>query len=197
MIKIICTGRPGHGGITASLEKIYPETLFVSKSSGYDLTSESDYNKFKNLIKDYNVFVNNAQIELGFQEKVLKDVFDVWSKNNIQGHIFSIGSIMEIDEWTWLDEVTSKEKLGIRNTGLKLNSEMIKTTHVIISGFNRYGPEADVKIDPDDIVRTIQFILEVKIDIPLIYVEKTNDARFKKWRAIREQQLLNDKDISE
>lgn len=185
MIKIICTGRPGHGGIVASLEKFFPDTCFISKSSGYDLLEKTDFNRFLNVVKNYNVFINHSQIGLGIQEKLLREAFNVWSKNYTRGHIISIGSIVELDEWNWLDPITSKEKLSIRNTSLELNSENIKTTHLITSGFNRYGLKEDIKIEPDKIVKTIKFILEADIDIPLIYVENTNDSRLKKWREFK------------
>lgn len=185
MIKILCTGRPNHGGIAASLEKIYPAASFISKSNGYDLILEDSYNKFKEIIKDYNVFINHSQIATGMQEKLLKEVYNIWRENNICGHIISIGSIVELEEWAWLDPVTSKEKLSIRNVSLNLNCEKIKTTHLITSGFNRSGPEEDVKIDPDKIVNIIKLILESDVDIPLIYVEHTDDARLKKWRDLK------------
>lgn len=185
MTKILCTGRPGHGGIASSLEKHFPSTVFVSKSNGYDLKLDADYRKFKNLVKDFDVFINHSQVDIGYQEKLLKDVFEIWSDSNIQGHIFSIGSIIEFNEWAWLDKKTSDEKRSICDTSLRLNCEKIKTTHLITSGFNRHGPEEDVKIDPDKIVETIKFILEADIDIPLIYVEHTNDARLKKWRDLK------------
>jgi len=185
MTKIICIGRPGHGGIAASLKKYYPDTCFVSKSTGQDLLINDHYNHFINNVKDYNVFINHSQIAIGMQEQLLKDVYKTWTENKVHGHIISIGSIIEFDEWSWLDEATAKEKLNIRNTSLSLNSELIKTTHLITSGFNRYGPEDDVKIDPDKIVETIKFILEADVDIPLIYVEHTNDARLNKWRNIK------------
>ena len=185
MIKLLCTGRPGHGGIASSLKKYYPNTFFVSKSTGFDLTLDNDYSNFKNKIKEYNVFINHSQIDIGMQEKLLKEVFNIWSENNIHGHIISIGSIVELEEWSWLDPDTSKEKLSIRNTSLNLNCESIKTTHLITSGFNRHGPEDDIKINPDKIVDTIKMILDTDIDIPLIYVEQTDDARLKKWRSLR------------
>lgn len=185
MINIVCTGSPSHGGIASSLEKYYPNTYFVSKSNNYDLLTESDYMKFIDIVKNYNVFINHAQINLGFQEKILTDVYKNWSKHKIKGHIISIGSIVELEEWSWLDPVTSNEKISIRNVSLALNCENIKTTHLITSGFNRYGPEEDVKINPDKIVETIRFILESDIDIPLIYVEHTNNIRLKKWRNLK------------
>jgi hypothetical protein len=185
MIKLLCTGKFGHGGIAASLPKYFPNTTFISRETGYDLTLNEVYERFIETVKNYNVFINHSQISLGMQECLLKDVFRVWQKNNIRGHIISIGSIIEFDEWQWLDQITAKEKLNIRNTSLYLNSENIKTTHLIVSGFNRFGEEEDVKINPDQIVETIKFILETDIDIPLIYVDKINDTRLKKWRNLK------------
>jgi len=184
MTKIICTGRPSHGGIAASIEKYYPNTFFVNRNNGFDLTLNEYYNRFIEIVKNYNVFINHSQIILGKQEQLLNDVFNIWHKNNIRGHIISIGSIVELNEWKSLDILTSNEKNSIKNTSLRLNSEMIKTTHLITSGFNRHGPEEDIKINPDKIVDVIKFILETDIDIPLIYVEKTNDARIQKWRTL-------------
>jgi len=186
MTKLICTGKPSHGGIAASIEKYYPNTCFINRSNGYDLTLIENYSKFKKIVKNYNVFINHSQISLGKQEQLLKDVFNIWSKHNIYGHIISIGSIVEFKEWSWLDNITANEKRSIKNTSLRLNSEMIKTTHLITSGFNRHGLEEDVKINPNKIVEIIKFILETDIDIPLIYVDKTNDARLKKWRDLKE-----------
>lgn len=181
MTRIICTGDPNHGGITKSLLKYYPDTVFISRTTGYDLKTVEGYNSFLSTVKDYNVFINHSQIELGFQEKVLRDVASIWDS----GHILSIGTILEFDEWKYLDPITSDEKLSIRNASLELASEHIKTTHLITSGFQRHGIEEDVKIDPDYIVETIKFIIESSIDIPLIYVDKVNDNRLKKWRALR------------
>jgi hypothetical protein len=180
MTKIICTGNPDHGGIAKSLKKYYPDTKFISRSLGFDLTTDMGYNNFLETAKDYDVFINHAQIYMGFQEKALNDVYNLWSK----GHIISIGSVLEFDEWQKLDIVTSKEKLSTRNRSLSLSSENIKTTHLITSGFQVNGPELDNKIEPDQIVGTIDFILKSSIDFPLIYVDKIDDARFKKWRGI-------------
>lgn len=182
MTKIICTGDPNHGGITKSLLKYYPDTVFISRTTGYDLKTVEGYNKFLSTVKYYNVFINHSQIELGFQERVLRDVASILTN----GHIISIGTILEFDEWHSIDPVTGTEKLAIRNCSLSLASENIKTTHLITSGFQRHGPEEDVKIDPDNIVDIIKFIIESPVEIPLIYVDKINDNRLKKWRSIKD-----------
>jgi hypothetical protein len=192
MTKILCTGKPSHGGIAASLQKYYLDTTFISKETGYDLTLDESYKKFIEIIRNYDVFINHSQIMFGMQEQILEDVFHTWKENNIAGHIISIGSIIEFDEWQWLDQKTAKEKLNIRNTSLRLNSETIKTTHLIVSGFNRFDSEDDVKIDPDKIVEAIKFILEADFDVPLIYIDNTNDARLKKWRDLKSSSPLDD-----
>ena len=181
MTKIICTGRPGHGGIARCLSEYYSDIDFVSKSQNLDLTVDSDYAKFLDRIKDYDVFINHAQIEYGFQERVIRDVAGVWT----QGHIVTIGSVLEFNEFAWVDPITHQEKLDIRNTSLCLASEQIKTTHVITSGFQRHGPEKDVKINPMKIVETIDWILKADVDIPLIFVDQIDDARYKKWRSVK------------
>jgi hypothetical protein len=180
MTKIICTGNPAHGGIAKSLQKYYPDTKFISKNLGFDLTSDSDYFNFLEIAKEYDVFINHSQIYMGFQEKALNDVYNLWTR----GHIITIGSVLEFDEWRKLDTITSNEKLSTRNRSLILSSENIKTTHLITSGFQRYGLESDIKIDPDDIIYTISFVLNSTLDFPLIYVDKIDDIRFKKWRNI-------------
>ncbi len=182
MTKIICTGDPNHGGITKSLLKYYPDTVFISRTTGYDLKTVEGYSRFLSLVKEFNVFINHSQVELGFQERVLRDVASILDN----GHIISIGTILEFDEWKHLDPITGNEKLCIRNASLELASEHIKTTHLITSGFQRFGVEEDVKIDPDDIVETIKFIIESNIDIPLIYVDKVNDNRLRKWRTLKD-----------
>lgn len=183
MTKIVCTGRPGHGGIARCLAEYYIDIDFVSRSLNLDLTQESDYRKFLDDVQNYDVFINHAQIAHGMQERLIKDVAHCWSS----GHIITIGSVLEFDEFAWVDPVTHKEKLDIRNTSLSLATEQIKTTHVITSGYQRHGPEKDIKIDPMKIVKTIDWILKADVDIPLIFVDQINDARYQKWRDLKLQ----------
>jgi hypothetical protein len=179
MIKIICTGNPSHGGIAQSLASYYDDICFVSLSSGFDLTRHEDFQKFLDLVKNFNVFINHSQISHGMQQRLLESVADIWKT----GHIITIGSVLEFDEFKWIDPITHQEKLEIRNSSLRLASEKIKTTHLITSGFQRYGPEEDVKIDPCKIVKIIDYVLKADVDIPLIFVDDINDIRYNKWRC--------------
>jgi hypothetical protein len=178
MTKILCTGNPAHGGIAKSLYEYYENIYFVSLSSGYDLTTDRDFEKFIDVVKNYDVFINHSQIAYGMQLKLLEAVYQTWD----QGHIVTIGSVLEFDEFQWLDTVTHSEKLELRNRSFELASEKIKTSYVITSGFQRHGPELDVKIHPTKIVETIDWILKSDLDIPLIFVDKIDDKRYYKWR---------------
>lgn len=181
MTKIICTGNPLHGGIAGSLNDFYDDILFISPSSGFDLLKQEDFDRFLSLVKNYDVFINHSQITYGMQQKLLEAVAETWTR----GHIITIGSILEFDDFAWIDPLTHREKLNIRDTSIRLVSEKLKTTHLITSGFQRHGPEIDVKIDPIKIVETIDWILNVDVDIPLIFIDKINDARYKKWKDIK------------
>lgn len=190
-LKIISTGSVSNGGICSSLEKFFPQTKFISRESGFDLSTIDGLEKFSSIIKDYNVFINHSQISfpnsqekfIGAQEKLLSITREKW----VRGHVITIGSILEFDEWEFLDPPVSKEKNKLKKLSLELNSENFKTTYLIVSGFDRYKilENDEVKIHPDDIVKTIKMILESELDFPLIYVEKTNDERLKKWRNIK------------
>lgn len=183
MIKIICTGTPEHGGICQSLEKVFPDTFFVSRRTGYDLSTKNGLEKFSSVVNDYNIFINHSQIDLGVQETLLRIVADKWST----GSIINVGSIIEFEEWKWVDPITSEEKISLRDQSIYLASEKLKTTHLITSGFQRHGPEEDIKIHPDKIVNIIKWILENDLHIPLIYVDELNDARLEKWRYAKQQ----------
>lgn len=183
MTRIICTGNPSHGGIARSLSEFYDDIFFVSLSSGFDLTNEHDLYRFLKLVEKYDVFINHAQIGYGMQQKLLELVAGVWSR----GRIITIGSVLEFDEFKWIDPATHQEKLDIRNASIRLASENIKTTHLITSGFQRHGPEDDVKIDPIKLVETIDWIINADVDIPLIFVDSINDRRYSKWRKLNPQ----------
>ena len=70
--KILCTGNPNKPGIAKSVFERFPDTTFLHLSNGYDLTSLDGQDKFKSIIKNYNVFINVSQLKDNSQEKLLK-----------------------------------------------------------------------------------------------------------------------------
>lgn len=170
--KIICTGNPNKEGIPSAVYKIFPETTFISKSNGYDLTSEDGKEKFKNIIKNYNVFMNVAQLSNGAQEDLLHIAYDA----GMQGHVFNIGSIAEYKRWEWYDKKYTEEKRKLREASLDLCSEYFKTTHIIVGGFQDNSNSDINRMDPSEIVKAIDYVLKSNVNIPLIGIEKINDS---------------------
>jgi hypothetical protein len=168
MIKIICTGNPNEEGISKALQQLYPNTMFVSRKSGYDLLTADGINKFIQLVKEYNVFVNCSQVAFGIQEKLLNIVIQQWT----EGNIFNIGSVLEFNKWQHLDIITSQEKLRLRDASINACTSKLKTTHMIVSGF-RDRSNADIsRMDPMRIVEAIQWVLNSEAHIPLISIAK-------------------------
>jgi hypothetical protein len=173
--KIICTGSPDKPGITNAVSKHFNNVTFISLSSGYDLTSLEGQSKFKSIIKDYNVFINVAQLENGAQEKLLKIAHEA----GMQGHVFNIGSIAEYKRWEWYDSNYTAEKRSLRETSLDLCTEFFKTTHIIVGGFQDSTSDHPNRMDPTEIVSFIKYALQSPINIPIVGIEKIVDSELK------------------
>jgi len=173
--KILCTGNPNFRGLPQSILKEFPDTKFISLSAGYDLKSSEGQTKFKNIIKDYNVFVNVSYISTGVQENLLKITKEAWT----EGHVFNIGSIAEYKKWEWYDINYTNEKRQLRETSLELSSEKFKTTHITVGGFQDYSDNSNDKMHPDEIVKIIKYILLCPVNIPIVGIEKITDDKIK------------------
>jgi NAD(P)-dependent dehydrogenase (short-subunit alcohol dehydrogenase family) len=94
-MKVLVTG--GNRGLGKHLVETF-NGVGISRADNLDITK--DYAAIANMSLEYDVFVNNAfdgppqepWANFG-QIQVLEAVYDAWSKNNKQGHIYNIGSI--------------------------------------------------------------------------------------------------------
>ena len=170
-LKIICTGNPNKPGIPSAVFKLFPDTTFISISTGYDLVTNAGQGKFKSIIKNYDVFINVAQLSNSSQETLLK----IAHSSGMQGHVFNIGSIAEYKRWEWYDINYTNEKRKLRETSLDLCSEFFKTTHIVVGGFQDSSNSHPDRMDPIEVVKIIKYILESPINIPIIGVEKIID----------------------
>lgn len=171
--RILCTGNPNDRGIAQALKSVFPDTEFVSRSTGFDLSTNEGLSKFEDKIKSFNVFVNVSQVVPGTQEKLLRLTHKHWTT----GHVFNIGSVAEYSRWADFDPPYSAEKLSLREAGLELSSELFKTTHMIVGGFQDSSDDSDRKMDPIHIVNAIKWVLESEIDIPIIGLERLSDHK--------------------
>jgi len=169
--KILCTGNPTNAGIAQAVQEFFPDTTFVSRSHGYDLSTTVGLDKFASIVKNYNVFINNSQISPGTQERLLNIVHSNWTS----GHVFNIGSIAEYKKWEWFDPAYTQEKRSLKENSLAMCTENFKTTHIIVGGFQDSSSADPARMNPLEIVKFIKYILESNINIPLIGIEKIID----------------------
>jgi len=174
-MKILCTGNP-KGGIAQSLQAVYPNTTFISRSNGYDLTTTEGINKFKELVLEYDVFINHSQLVGDLQRELLKTVREIWSK----GHVINIGSVLEFPKWEWIEPVSAEEKRHLRDLSLELSSEYFKTTHLILGGLQSCNGDP-LRIHTDRVAETIKWILENENHIPLMYVDHVSDELIERY----------------
>jgi len=174
--KIICTGNPAKPGIAKAILHNFPTAQFIHLSNGFDLVSVEGQKKFANIIKDFNVFINVAQLNNGAQEELLR----IAHASGMQGHVFNIGSIAEYTRWQWYDAEYSKEKLSLRETSLELCTEFFKTTHIVTGGFKDYTSQDPNRMDPEIIVQMVSKILSLEVNIPIIGIEKISDRDLEK-----------------
>ena len=178
---ILCTGNPNKQGIPKAIANAFLNVDFISLSSGQDLNSTDGQKYFKSIIKNYNVFINVSQLLDGSQEKLLRIAYEA----GMQGHVFNIGSIAEYKRWEWYDTNYTAEKRSLREASLDLCSELFKTTHIIVGGFQDASNSNMDRMDPIEIVRAIEYILHSPINIPIIGVEQIKDAEMKEQLKVQ------------
>jgi hypothetical protein len=174
-MKILCTGNPSKG-IAQSIHKLYPDTTFLSRSNGYDLTTQDGIDKFKSMLPDYDVFINHSQLTGQTQRDLLTYASEAWS----EGYVINIGSVIEFKRWEWLEPTAAEEKRQLRELSLELSSQHFKTTHLIVGGLQSCN-EDPLRIHTDRVAETIKWILENENHIPLIYVDHVNDELIKRY----------------
>lgn len=168
-MKILCTGNPNIRTIASAVKQVYPNADFVHFSNGYDFTTSEGLEKFRNKVKDYNVFINASRIAIGVQTSLLKIVREEWAV----GHVINIGTTMEFHFFHHIDPACAEDKINLRNQSLDMYDENFRTTHLIVGGHKDRSPSGDGKMDPIHIANTIKWVLDSAKDfhVPIIGVE--------------------------
>lgn len=178
--KIICTGNPDVFGIAKNVREIYPQTKFISRSSGYDLTTDKGMLEFKSLLPKFNIFINHSQISPGVQEKLLLSARKTWTS----GHIFTIGSVLEFEQWSWIEPEVTYEKNRLKTLSLQLSEENFKTSYITIGGLKK-NDDDNMRLDPIKVAEVIQWILNKDLHIPHIYVDHLSNDLTNEWLSKR------------
>jgi hypothetical protein len=166
MYKVLCTGNPNIRGISKSVKQAFPNAEFISKSKGFDFTTEDGIGKLKDILKNYDVIINSSYVGSWVQHKILEAANEV----NFKGHIFSIGSMAEFKQFSHYRPDYSKEKQQLRDRSVQLMNIDFKTTHVIVSGFQDSTETSNNKMDANQIVKAIQWVLDCDMLVPIISV---------------------------
>jgi hypothetical protein len=182
-MNILCTGNPAHATVASAIKRKFPSADFASRATGFDLRfwdpGSEDF--FRDKIKNYNIFINSSFICNYGQLSLLETTWDVWSKNNIKGHIINIGSTAE---WMGIDDVRidnlyggySIQKRALRDRSLQLNNKQgIKTSHVIAGGLNDGKPGHEKWLALDSVANTIDYVIQCPDNIPLIEIQAALD----------------------
>jgi hypothetical protein len=167
MNNILCTGNPLTSSLATAILKVFPNTVFISRANGYDLTTISGIEKFKNIIKDYTVFINCSYVAPGVQSTLLQITNDTWDS----GHVINIGSTAEYNFFPQhTDQLYADEKNNLKQLSLDLFSKLFKTTHISMGGIN--DSTASHKMDPVNVATTIKWIIELtEVYVPIIGLE--------------------------
>ena len=176
-MKIICTGNPT-AGICKYIKELYPDTMFVSRSNGYDLSTVEGLDKFNLLLPGYDVFINHSQLVPGVQAALLSHANHVWTA----GRVINIGTVIEFKKWEWIEPAVAEEKRQLRELSLALLTENFRTTHMIVGGLSSCDDDP-LRLDPEQVALAIKWILESPSYIPLIYVDRISDELISNWSS--------------
>jgi len=90
-MKICITGN-NNSGLAGALATIYPSATFISRHTGYDLTTIADQNRCASIALEHDVFVNCAALWKFNQTILLDTVYKLCLDNKHPIHIICIGS---------------------------------------------------------------------------------------------------------
>jgi hypothetical protein len=170
--KILCTGNPDDYTVARSVRKIFPNVDFACRHTGYDLRmwEHATEDFFREKIKDYNVLINSSFISNGAQQKILEIAHELWHDKDC--HVFNIGSTAEYEGRNSFLPHYSVQKRALRDMSLSMSSAKFKTTHMTVGGLNDNKPENKDCLDTIEIANAIKWILDNKVNIPIIGIEK-------------------------
>lgn len=90
-MKILITGNKNFG-LASELYKIYPDALFASRETGFDLTSQLGQNRLAELVLEYDIFINSSALWKFNQTVLLESIYRTCTSANHNIHIINIGS---------------------------------------------------------------------------------------------------------
>lgn len=162
---MIITGN-NNTGVSGALAKLYPNAEFVSRSTGYDLSTKVDQERLAEAVCNHNVFVNCAALYKFNQTTLLNIVYHkcVLEKHNC--HIINIGSTTDRVKkgGAWLYNAEKKALRDYSNT-LGLNGVWASGPKISYISFGTLSNNAEKHpdrktIDIDTAAEYIKWIVD-------------------------------------
>jgi hypothetical protein len=163
--KVICTGNPNkQGTIASAIKTLFPDTVFLHLSNGWDLTDRNLDDKLMDVFAKHNTFINASYIAPDVQNRLLE-----LCKNSVKFcDVFNIGSTHEYDGLG--TEEYKQSKLLLRENSLILNTFRFKTHHIIV------GKLSHRDISVEQIADLIYWIMQQKFEVPIIAIDQSKQS---------------------
>lgn len=164
--KVICTGNPDNPFTIANgIRKLYPNTTFLHRSNGWDLTNPLLESNIKQQFAEHNTFINASYIGPGVQYRLL----ELCNQSVKFCDVVNIGSTHEYDK---LGRICYQEsKLNLRNLSLDLNTYRFKTCHLILGHLNTSIDACARQIKIDTVCNTIPWIFKQSFDVTIMSID--------------------------
>jgi hypothetical protein len=173
-MKIVTTGNPAYGLAKAINEVIGGD--FASRSSGYDLSTDSGIEKFCIDFNNYDTIILNCYTEKMnnySQARLLHELYIKYQASKKELHFVCIGSISDHinKEQPWLKYISySAEKVALKtlcetiNHNREIISPNIKCSYISLGHMHtplvdRYHP-LETKLDPIYVANAIKWIID-------------------------------------
>jgi len=170
--KVLITGN-SEKGLAAALANIWPSATFVSRSTGYDLTVDTDQEKLVSLSAAHDIFINNSALWKFHQTLILEKIYKKAKQDKHDLRIICIGSTTDratgARDWMY-----QQEKKALRNycTGLSMMSVWSGGPHVTLISLgtldNNQHKHTDRKcMSVDTAANFIKWLTEIPTGIAL------------------------------
>jgi hypothetical protein len=154
--RVVCTGNPLRSGTLASgFVKIFPNAIFLCRSTGWDLSNIDEVCKTKltDIFSNCNTFLNCSYIAPGVQTALLE-----LCNNSVKFcDVINLGSTHEYDGLG--SKNYEESKINLRAKSLQLNSFRFNTCHLIVGGIK--NDSSDLKSDWLDIDLICNTVVEL------------------------------------
>ena len=170
MLKILIAGNKNYG-LAKELSKLYPDAEFLSRTTGYDLTSSKDQQRCAERVLEFDIFINCSALWKFNQTVLLDTVYKKCTENSHRPYIICIGSTTDRVKkgGAWLYNAEKKALRDYCNT-LGINGVWGSAPKVTLISFGSLSNVQDKHptrtcLDIDRAATYIKWLIEQPADI--------------------------------